>query len=1746
MSSKLLNRPRPAGWRMGWKTSSPTALVLAGALALAGPVAAAPVASTLPAAADTTLRHLLPNQNFGGDDGLRVGWSKASRSLVRFDQAAIAAKVGTGTLVSAHLEIYVEGTFESLGLVSQEVAAHRVTAAWTEIGATWNCAIDTRPGDVRPDCNPQWSGGSFAATATAKVPHTKNTTGYVRFDVSADVRAFLAGTANQGWLLKKANELALGRIDYASREGASARRPRLALVVEPGGTADTTPPSVAVVSPAGPIAATTIGAPIAIAIAIADTGSGVDPTSVVVRYDGAPLAGCSVTATAASCTVGATAGAHRIEVALRDRAGNAGSGGVEFGVVLDLLPPVVAIRTPAAGSSFSLPVLDATFPDAPLVAAVYSDPDSAIDPAQVRLLFDGVDVTTAAQVGPSGLAYRPTAAPADGEHRIEVTVGDHAGRVAQTSSTFILDSVPPTVTLVRPAPGATADSSPTVEIAFADGGTGIDPASVRIFLDNTDLTLDCTIDASGALCPSPVLADGRHSIAASALDRAGNLGGGGGSFDIVFDREPPSIAIVAPQALAEGDPTPMIRIEYTDVGSGVDPALLHVFVDGAPVVGCAIGPDAATCEAPPLARGAHSVRAEITDRSANRAIAERAFDVILPVAVSFSAPTDGRVIGAPVVSVEGRVSPGASVRVNGVSATVTDDRFEIASFGLHDGINNLVAVADDGAGNLGTAAIQVTADTVPPTLSLSYPADGATVSVAAIPVIGLVNDLTVGTVNDSEVMVTVNGTPASIANRGFSLDAVPLALGENRIALRAVDHAGNSAVLEAVVTRIDRAGNRRLLSVAGDGQTATVSSPLPAPLAVRAIDAAGLPLAGASVVFRVVAGDGTFADGARAIQATTDALGEARAAWTLGSRAGVGVNRVRATAPGIVGEVLFSARATAGAAAAIHVAAGDDQRGAVGAGLPLPLVAVVFDADDNPVPGVEVTFRTRAGGGTFGGAPSVTVITDASGRAETRFLLGSEIGLDNHRVEATFPGLANLPAVWKASGLLPGDPAATSIVGVVLDNQSDPVPGVTVRLRDTAIASATDANGRFRLAGVPVGRVFLIADATTATRPGTWASLEFELFTLPGVENTLVKPVYVLPLDVANGALVDETRGGTVTISEVPGFALEIAPGSVTFPGGGRSGIISATAVHADKIPMAPGAGMQPRLIVTIQPAGALFDPPARLTLPNVDGLAAGKVTELFSFDHEIGAFVSIGTGVVSEDGLSVTSEPGFGVQKAGWHCGTPPSGSGQAATLSMTIDLPDPIFLAVPAQEQPPKKKTVTAAGGPPADATYTWATTDAGIVSLVPSGSGLCPNATSCPTEATPGHEGEAVITATLTCTTTGNTASALRRVIVGKATIAEVYSEQLAGAECNMLPPKIHVTENTPMLMGAISGGIARLSVKTLVSPAAAAAKARVGVRKLGETAILGDAQARNGKSDVVTFTATPAIDFGLISGGKLYEIVSGIDADDNGKLDEGEVQDIYRDKVRVTTAGDLATARVTVDARRGILGEVAGALLDIFLGQSATLPGTTLGSLSLSINQNNLTHPLGAVWSSSCQASIPELAFGPTSSAAQALAESDQVEQFIRAALNAHKSEVVNYFSSTGASSATFPAALGSVAWDWSGRSGGFFSWALNGHPDIAAAFGQIGLKGTITRIDVEKNFFGLLHVVRIVYDGHIEDNGVLGDLYDFDYTKFICRPQAIVQATYPTLSPAGRILNTRLDLARDNTPGIFSGFQYSFN
>jgi hypothetical protein len=219
------------------------------------PVAAQMV--ILPASADTTLKASSPNKGFGADPTL-VLKEGGSRVLIRVDPAAISAAVGAASLASAQLQVYVGSNAGSWGATGRTVDIYQLATAWSEAGATWNCADDPDPGHAGAGCTSPWAGGSSVpqangpngdGEATDTVVITDSTTGWVQFDVTSDVAAFLSGMPDNGWLLQKTDEGQAGRIDLVSREGASGLGPRLILVSQ-SATNDMVPPALAIVAPA--------------------------------------------------------------------------------------------------------------------------------------------------------------------------------------------------------------------------------------------------------------------------------------------------------------------------------------------------------------------------------------------------------------------------------------------------------------------------------------------------------------------------------------------------------------------------------------------------------------------------------------------------------------------------------------------------------------------------------------------------------------------------------------------------------------------------------------------------------------------------------------------------------------------------------------------------------------------------------------------------------------------------------------------------------------------------------------------------------------------------------------------------------------------------------------------------------------------------------------------------------------------------------------------------------------------------------------------------------------------------------------------------------------------------------------------------------------------------------------------------------------------------------------------------------
>jgi hypothetical protein len=199
-----------------------------------------------------------------------------------------------------------------------------------------------------------------------------------------------------------------------------------------------------------------------------------------------------------------------------------------------------------------------------------------------------------------------------------------------------------------------------------------------------------------------------------------------------------------------------------------------------------------------------------------------------------------------------------------------------------------------------------------------------------------------------------------------------------------------------------------LALLSGDGQTGPVGTLLGNPLVVRVAGQDGLGVGGVPVRFRGVTGGGFPAD----TQVVSDTLGIARVGATLGTL--IGTQTFEASAAGLT-PVLFNLTGTVGAPSSIVANSVLTQAATVLTAVAAPPSVLVRDAQNNPVPGVTVTFAVIAGGGTI--LPASTVVTNGSGAATlTSWVLGGPAGTGNNVVQASVIGLLGSPVSFTARG----------------------------------------------------------------------------------------------------------------------------------------------------------------------------------------------------------------------------------------------------------------------------------------------------------------------------------------------------------------------------------------------------------------------------------------------------------------------------------------------------------------------------------------------------------------------------------------------------------------------------------------------------------------------------------------------------------------------------------------------------------
>ncbi|KAB2668333.1 MAG: hypothetical protein DVB31_06630 [Verrucomicrobia bacterium] len=668
-----------------------------------------------------------------------------------------------------------------------------------------------------------------------------------------------------------------------------------------------------------------------------------------------------------------------------------------------------------------------------------------------------------------------------------------------------------------------------------------------------------------------------------------------------------------------------------------------------------------------------------------------------------------------------RVEGGAALATNRVA---TDGSFALTVPLNQNRLNRLFVAAVDAAGNTSVGQpLEVLQDSQPPTLFVDFPAatNGLVLDVDRTLVSGRVGDALSG-YRGLQVWVHSSPSEGSIptANAKFPADGplaagvdvgigpngtfhrtdVPLAAGPNTLTVIASDLLGNRTFRQVEVVRQTAVGPRLLL-VSGDLQRTNVQHRLATPLKVRALKADGTPLAGTVVAFEVTRSDGRLlpldldqlaADwnahpnarphGAMRVLLRTDAAGEARVSWTLGSDSGSANNRVAVGGLGMGNRVYFCASAVPSPARQINIGSGHNQTVETGASITEPLRAWVSDGL-NPTPGTVVTFRVVQGGGkltpggrdgTSGAAPGtradeLAVTTGITGHASVGFLAGPDAG--PNLVEATFPGQLGRPATFLVRGVarMAGQPGV--FTGLVLDNASQPIGHAYCELEvaQYKVGTFSDVQGRFRFNHVPGGMGHLRVNGTTATSVGnrtlptnSFPALSYGIVTVANAENSLPTPVLLPRLDPANATLYDGTHDLAVTCSGIAGLRMVIRSNSMHHADGvrvtpERPALVSLNQVHHDKIPMPMPDGVSPPFAWTLQPGGSTFDSDkaVRIEYPNMSGLPAGSVAYFLSFNHDTERFEIVSSGHVSEDGAQIVTDPNAGLTLAGWGCNCPP-----------------------------------------------------------------------------------------------------------------------------------------------------------------------------------------------------------------------------------------------------------------------------------------------------------------------------------------------------------------------------------------------------------------------------------------------------------------------------------------------------------
>ena len=188
-------------------------------------------------------------------------------------------------------------------------------------------------------------------------------------------------------------------------------------------------------------------------------------------------------------------------------------------VVKEKVAPVITILSPTSGAYVVNNKQPVTF------TVVDESGGSGINLSTLVVKQDNTAVasstiTSTAITNGYSVTYTPATALSDGSHTVTISVSDNDGNAATAkSTTYKVDTVPPTLNITAPANGLVTNTASLV-VRGTTNDASSSPVTVKITLRGTDQGT-ITVGSDGAFSKTLTLAEGANDIIITATDSAG-------------------------------------------------------------------------------------------------------------------------------------------------------------------------------------------------------------------------------------------------------------------------------------------------------------------------------------------------------------------------------------------------------------------------------------------------------------------------------------------------------------------------------------------------------------------------------------------------------------------------------------------------------------------------------------------------------------------------------------------------------------------------------------------------------------------------------------------------------------------------------------------------------------------------------------------------------------------------------------------------------------------------------------------------------------------------------------------------------------------------------------------------------------------------------------------------------------------------------------------------------------------------